>query len=77
MKSGSNLFYQHLHCLFGCVLPSARAQPLFSHIYYYLFIFPPLSLSQYFNYTDNLGVKSFVLVEIELLVFVFTFRWTV
>ena len=46
-----------------------------SHIYLLLiFIFAPLNLCQYLSYIDNQGVKSFVLVAIELLVFLFTFR---
>ena len=39
-----------------------------------MFIFAPLKLSQYLAYIDNLGVKSFVLVAIALLVLGFTFR---
>ena len=62
--------------LIGCALPTERAQPLFSHIHI-IILFPPLSLSQYLDYIDNLGVKGFVLVLIELLVFLFTFRCTV
>ena len=39
-----------------------------------IIILAPLSLSQYLDYIDNIGVRSFVLVSIELLVFLFTFR---
>ena len=42
-----------------------------------LFIFAPLSIRQYLNYIDNVGVKSFILVAIELHVFLFKFRCTV
>ena len=42
-----------------------------------LVLFAPLRLGQYLRYIDNVGVKSFVLVEIELVVFEFTFGCTV
>ena len=42
-----------------------------------LVIIAPLRLGQYLDYIENVGVKSFVLVSIELLVFEFTFRCTV
>ena len=48
-------------CLIGCALPSAREQPLFSHIYIIIImiiiIFTPLSLSQNLDYIDNIDVK--------------------
>ena len=54
-----------------------KRQPLLSHIYIIIILFAPLRLGQYVRYIDNVGFKSFVLVEIELLVFEFTFRCTV
>ena len=39
-----------------------------------IILFAPLKLSQYLAYIDNVGVKSFVLVAIELLLLEFTFR---
>ena len=59
--------------IIGCALPPERAQPLFSYIYL-IIIFASLSIRQYLDYIENVGVKSFVLVAIELLVFIFTFR---
>ena len=59
---------EHVYNITGCALPSARAQPLFSHIYL-IIIFAPLSIRQYLDYIENIGVKSFVLVRIELIVF--------
>ena len=40
-----------------------------------IIIFAPLG--QYLDYIENVGVKSFVLVSIELLVLEFTFHCTV
>ena len=62
----------------GCATPSA-VHLLLSHIYLHLLIiiFAPLRLGQYLDYIENVGVKSFVLVSIELLVSEFTFRCTV
>ena len=39
-----------------------------------MFIFPPLRMPQYLDYIENVGVKRFVLVAIELLVSELTFR---
>ena len=53
-----------------------EAQPLLSHIYIFIIIiiiiFAPLLLGQYLDYIENVGVKSFVLISIELL-FLITF----
>ena len=61
------------------VCTTSSAQPLLSHIYLFIFIiiFAPLKLGQYLDYIENVDVKSFVLVSIELLVSEFTFRCTV
>ena len=60
------------HILLG-VRFGMKRQPLLSHIYN-IILFAPLKLGQYLRYIDNVDVKSFVLVEIELLVFRFLFR---
>ena len=62
--------------LIGCALLGQERQPLLSHIYL-IIIFAPLKLGQYLDYIENVDVKSFVLVSIELLVSEFTFRCTV
>ena len=45
--------------------------------YIFIIILAPLSLGQYLDYIENVSVKSFVLVPIELLLLLFTFHCTV
>ena len=66
--------------LIGCALGFARAN-LCNLTYIFIIIilifFPPLKKDACLHYIDNVGVEMFVVVPIELLVFVRTFRSTV
>ena len=66
-----------VYCNWVCTQAFGESQPLLSHIYNRIIIFAPLRLGQYLDYIENVGVKSFVLVSIELLLLVFTFHCTV
>ena len=65
-----------------CALLGVRSWTRSANLCYltYIFIiiiFAPLSLGQYLDYIENVDVKSFVLVSIELVLLEFTFRCTV
>ena len=61
----------------GCARASPEPTFVISHIYLFIIIFAPLFLCQYLDYIENVDVKSFVLVPIELLLLLLTFCCTV
>ena len=73
----SHMDYYYYYLLLG--VPALGEHSHCSLTYMYLFfviviIFPPLRIPKNLDYIDNVGVKMFVLVPVELLVFLFTFR---
>ena len=64
--------------IIGCALGFARANLCYlTYIFIIFLILAPLILGQYLDYIENVDVKSFVLVPIELLLLLLTFRCTV
>ena len=67
----------NLTYIFGCATNRGTSFVI-SHIYLLLlFILAPLLLGQYLDYIDKLRVKSFVLLAIDMLLLLCTFRCTV
>ena len=63
--------------IIGCAT-NRGASFVISHVYLLLlFILAPLILGQYLDYIDKLRVKSFVLLSIDMLLLLCTFRCTV
>ena len=82
-KSPALIYFEHILCyltyiFIGCARASPEPTFVISHIYFFIIIiFAALFLCQYLDYIENVEVKSFVLVPIELLLLLLTFCCTV